>query len=318
MLKSKLLFSIAIPLIILPVSCKLQQANSVFKKKTNSYPNQITFNAAGQNPEGIAFDYSKNNFYLSAINKEPKIVAVSLDGIATVFSNTSTGSSMSSFGLEVDLKNNRLLACENDKLSGNLAIYNLISGNLQHSIALTPLLTNKKGHQVNDVAVSLSNDIYVTGRLEDVIYKVNSNLQPTIFFEKEGFSKPNGIVAHPDGYLLVSYSNAHSQLVKIPLSNPEEATIIELKAFDFEGFDGMLLNDKNNIVGVSFAADQNNDHYVRELISTDNWISATVVHSKKTNKSTTIAQVAPNTYYAINQDWSNKKAENWTLEKVTF
>ena len=318
MLKSKLLFSIAIPLIILPVSCKLQQTDVAYKKKTNSYPNQITFNAAGQNPEGIAFDYSKNNFYLSAINKEPKIVAVSLDGIATIFSNTSTGSSMSSFGLELDAKNNRLLACENGKLSGNLAIYNLISGNLQHSIALTPLLTNKKGHQVNDVAVSLSNDIYVTGRLEDVIYKVNSNLQPTIFFEKEGFSKPNGIVVHPDGYLLVSYSNAHSQLVKIPLSNPEEATIIELKEFEFEGFDGMLLNEKNNIVGVSFAADQNNDHYVRELVSTDNWNSATVVHSKKINKSTTIAQVAPNTYYAINQDWSNKKAENWTLEKVTF
>lgn len=318
MLKSKLLFSIAIPLIILPVSCKLQQTNIVHKKKINSYPNQIIFNAAGQNPEGIAFDYNKNNFYLSAINKDPKIIAISLDGIAKVFSNTNTGSSMSSFGLEVDFKNNRLLACENGKISGNLAIYNINTRTLEHSIALTPLLTNKKSYQVNDVAVSLSNDIYVTGRLEDVIYKVNSNLQPTIFFEKEGFSKPNGIVAHLDGYLLVSYSNAHSQLVKIPLSNPEDASIIELRGFDFEGFDGMILNENNNIVGVSFAADQNNDHYVRELISTDNWNSATVVHSKKINKSTTIAQVAPNTYYAVNQDWSNKNAENWTLEKVTF
>lgn len=80
----------------------------------------------------------------------------------------------------------------------------------------------------------------------------------------------------------------------------------------------MLFNEKENIIGVTFAPDANGDYFVLELSSNDNWKTSKIVNSKKIKKSTTIAQIRPNLYYVINQDWKNKKAENWTLEKVAF
>jgi len=316
--RPKLLFSILTLPILFQVACKSYDGNKTKIKESDYYPHQITFHAPGQNPEGIEYNPKTNTFYLSAINKDPQIISVDFDGAVQPFSNDKQTTAFASFGLHVDLKNNRLLACENGGKVGNLAIYNLKNGDLEHTINLSSLLPEKESYQINDLVVDALKNIYVTGRLEDAIYKVDANLKPSIFFQKEGFTKPNGIVYHPEGYLLISFSNANSSLVKIPIKNSQAAEIVTIKDFDFKGFDGMVLNEKGNIIAVTFAPDANGNHFVIELSSDDNWKTSNIVNSKKINKSTTIAQVKPNLYYVINQDWQNKKAENWTLEKVVF
>jgi len=316
---SKLTFNILLVTLAIQTSCfSFQSKDSISLTQINIYPENIVFNAPGQNPEGIEYNQQSNTFYLSAINPNPSIISVNFDGGVTAFSNDKESPSRASFGLEVDLKNNRLLACVNRKKIGNINIYNLKTGDLEHVVNLSTLLPEKNRHQINDLTIDDKNNIYASGRLEDAIYKIDKELNPSVFFQKDGYTKPNGIVYHPDGFLLVSFSHQNSSLVKIPIDNPKAAEIVLINNFDFKGFDGMLLNEKGCLVVVAFAPDNNGDNFVLELNSNDNWKTASILNSKKTKKSTTIAQVKPNVYYVINQDWKDKTSENWTLEKVEF
>ena len=315
----KPLLKIIVFLSFIQLSCKPHQNKDADNlAETNKYPETIIFNAPGLNPEGIEYNPENKLFYLSAINQTPSILGVNLDGSSQIFSNDKEHTSKASFGLQVDLKNNHLLACINGPKIGNLNIYNLKSGDLEHVVNLSNLLPEKNQYQINDLAVDDKNNIYVTGRLEDAIYKIDSNLKASVLFQKEGFTKPNGIVYHPDGYLLVSFSHNQSSLVKIPVDNPGKSEIITIKNYNFIGFDGMVLNEKKHLIGVTFNPDANGEHFLIELSSNDDWESTTIVNSKKINKSTTVAQVKLNLYYVLNQDWKNRDAENWILEKVEF
>ena len=319
MIFTKLTFNILLVTITIQTSCfSFQSKDSISLVQRNIYPENIIFHSPGQNPEGITFNATNNTFYLSAINQNPSIISVDFDGNVKTFSNDKNETSRASFGLKTDIKNNRLIACINGPKIGNLNIYNLNSGELEHIINLSSLLPEKENYQINDLIVDNNNSIYVTGRLEDAIYKIDKDLNPSVFFQKDGYKKPNGIVYHPDGFLLVSYSHQNSSLVKIPINNPEAAEIVLINNFDFKGFDGMLLNENGRLVGVTFAPDAEGNHAVVELKSIDNWKTASISNSKTTKKSTTITQIKPNVYYIINQDWKDRNAENWTLEKVAF
>lgn len=200
-------FSILISIILLQVSCKPFDGTKTKIKDSDLFPTEVTFHAPSQNPEGIEYNPQTNTFYLSAINKEPTIIAVGFDSSVKPFNKDKKTHTNASFGLQVDLKNNRLLACENGGKVGNLTIYNLLNGDLQYTVNLSSLLPEKKNYQINDLTVDTHKNIFVTGRLEDVIYKIDANLEPSVFFQKEDFLKPNGIVHHPEGYLLVSFSH---------------------------------------------------------------------------------------------------------------
>ncbi|MGB5419400.1 hypothetical protein [Algibacter sp.] len=319
MIFTKLTFNILLVTITIQTSCfSFQSKDSISLVQRHIYPENIIFHSPGQNPEGITFNATNNTFYLSAINQNPSIKAVDFDGNVNTFSNDKNETSRASFGLKTDIKNNRLIACINGPKIGNLNIYNLNSGDLEHIINLASLLPEKENYQINDLIVDSNNTMYVTGRLEDVIYKIDNELKPSVFFQKDAYTKPNGIVYHPYGFLLVSYSHQNSSLVKIPINKPEAAEVVLINNFDFKGFDGMLLNEKGLLVGVTFAPDTNGNHAVIELKSDDNWKTASISNSKKTKKSTTITQIKPNIYYVVNQDWKDRNAENWTLEKVEF
>ena len=110
----------------------------------------------------------------------------------------------------------------------------------------------------------------------------------------------------------------NSSLVKIPINNPEAAEIVFIENFDFKGFDGMLLNENGRLVGVTCASDPEGNDAVIKLKTDDKWKTSSVSNSKTTKKSTTITQIKPNVYYIINEDWKDRNAENWTLEKVAF
>lgn len=305
------------------VSCKGNQhkkEDALILSTIDSLPSLIIANAAGQNPEGIEFDKSKNLFFLSAINDNPSIITVDFEGNTKVFSNDNGIKSDKSFGLQVDYKNNRLLACTNYKESRNhVAIYNLDSGFLEQNINLSDLLPEKNRFQANDLVVANNNEIYVTGRLENTIYRIDVDLEPSVLFQRENLGLPNGIVYDSDGYLIVSYyTNDDANLIKIPIENPDLSELITINNLDFRGFDGMILNEKGNLVGVAKNFENPKEGFVFELSSDDKWKTADVVKKIAINRSSTIAQVNSDVYYVINQDWKNKHAKTWTLEKVNL
>jgi hypothetical protein len=93
----------------------------------------------------------------------------------------------------------------------------------------------------------------------------------SVFIEDEIFINLHGIVAHPDGYLILgTYSN---RLLKISLQEPE---VIEIELADdipwFEIADGMILHPDGSLTMVTFPAS-----VIYRLDSDDNWASARLV-----------------------------------------
>ncbi|WP_282124392.1 SMP-30/gluconolactonase/LRE family protein [Algibacter mikhailovii] len=304
-----------ISIVLSSVSCKKNKEAVEQPEEVSNIKKDIIAKLPGQFPEGLAYDKNRNLFFLSAINENPSIAAIEYDGNAKSFTNDGGLKSSASFGLEVDYKNNRLLACTNNKKSGNVHIYNLDSGELKHSINLSVLLPEDSKFQANDLVVDSQGNIYVTGRLENCIYKIDSELNTEIFLKNEKLIKPNGIVYNTKDFLVVSLTNDDSKLVKIPLDNPDSWEEVQIEGFDFVGFDGMLYNEKGNIVAISKAPEEGQGFAV-ELSSKDNWSTAELVMKKIIRRSTTVAQVGPNEYYAVNQDWKDRNGENWVLEYI--
>ena len=94
------------------------------------------------------------------------------------------------------------------------------------------------GHFANDVAVAADGTAYVTDTFAGVIYRVDTDYQASVFYQPDtadplGF---NGIVVHPDGYLLVAGGET---LWKVPLDSPDESAPVALPEA-VPGQDGMV------------------------------------------------------------------------------
>ena len=141
-------------------------------------------------------------------------------------------------------------------------------------------------------------------------------------------SGPNGLDFHPDGYLLVSILNVDDKflyadygLVKIPLNDPKSAKIVKIVKIansGYTGFDGMVLNAKGNVVGVTNNGKTPGGNTFIELSGKNDWESAEVINSKTITASTTVAVTPDNKQYVINQDFSNDSAKTWTIERIKF
>lgn len=302
-------------LLCLAVSCNSKQKQQI-AVSSKEYPKYITSKLPGQNPEGIEFNRNKGVFLVSAINESPNIAAVTFAGDASQFSNNQGFEPGGSFGLQVDYKNNSLLACVNNNEAAHVAIYDLDSGDLEELINLSQILPEGSKYQANDLVV-VEEDIYVTGRLENTIYKVSADLQPSAFFQREGLNRPNGIVFSDKGYLIVAYyANTDASLVKIPIDDPLSAHVVEIRNYEFRGLDGMLLTETGSLIGVAKNFEDPKKGFVLEFSSEDDWKTTSLVNAIDIKRSTTIAQVSSDEYYVMNQDWKTPKAENWTLERV--
>jgi len=73
-----------------------------------SFPGVVKIENVAQNPEGIEFDKTDNTFLLSSLNAAP-ILKINLDGTYVPFTKGEPFP-MSTAGLQVDYKRNRLLA----------------------------------------------------------------------------------------------------------------------------------------------------------------------------------------------------------------
>src|SRR5690606_5669833 len=122
----------------------------------------------------------------------------------------------SAYGLKVHPDGKTLYACIGD---ANYSIYStpktrkkmirligldIMSGKKTMDVDLSDLVAGE--HFGNDIAFDSDNNIYMTDSYADVIYKITPEGQASVFsqnqmFKTEGISL-NGIVYHPDGYLL--------------------------------------------------------------------------------------------------------------------
>jgi len=112
-------------------------------------------------------------------------------------------------------------------------------------------------------------NIYITDSLSPIIYKVDTNGTPTVFLENAQLSGGtgfglNGIVYHPDGYLLVAKSN-DGTLFKVPLANPTGFTPVA-STQSLVGADGLLLLNSTTLLVVA-----GNQSTVFRMATTDDW-----------------------------------------------
>jgi len=245
---------------------------------------RIEFDALESYPEGVTFDKNVNVYYVSSA-RLGNIGKVTPEGKYSILHADST--LKSTYGLKLHPDGKRLFACVADanwskytnpatrmKMSRLISI-DVASGKKLTDIDLSLLIPGK--HFANDLAFDLQNNAYVTDSFAGAIYKVSADGKASVFAKDELFKTAgtglNGIVVHPDGYLIVDNS-AKGQLYKVDLKNPKNIEKIVVDQF-FTGADGLLLTDKNTLtMVVNGGIDK-----IFQLSSTDNWKSAKVVAS---------------------------------------
>jgi sugar lactone lactonase YvrE len=240
---------------------------------------RIEFESADLYPEGVAFDPATQVYYVSSM-RTGAIGKVDLNGKYTVF--FSEEGLKSSYGLKIHPDGKHLIACISDanyskftspdtrKKMIRLISVDLSTGKKVQDVDLASLVPGK--HFGNDIAFDKANNIYMTDSYANVIYKIGTDWKPFVFakdkiFETEGFGL-NGIVVHPDGFLLVASSNK-GRIFKVDLNDPSKISKVEIEQY-FMGADGMILEDSNNLVVV---VNGGNDKIFR-LKTKDNWATA--------------------------------------------
>ncbi len=328
----KNLFILIAVISIIAVSCKTTDKNDGNIK----FPDAITIEGVAQNPEGIEYNKDDNTFLLSSLNAAP-IIKVNLDGTFKPFTSGEKFP-LSTAGLQIDYKRNRLLVAgfngtelmdKNPATKGAafLRVYNLETGVIEQDINLSSLVPDANAYFANDIAVDNDGNAYISDWYARVIYKVDSEGNPSLFWSNETGvpSGPNGLDFHPDGYLLVSILNVNEKglytdygLVKIPVNNPKSAKIVNILDSNFSGFDGMVINSNGHVIGVTNNGTSPGGNTLIELSGKNDWESAEVINSKEITKSTTVAVTPDNKHYVINQDFSNNFAETWRIERIKF
>ena len=274
-------------------------------------PATIAFTQAGLYPEGVQYDAANSRFLVTSLTTG-RVGQVKDDGTySTAFPDDPK--LVSAIGLYLDEPRNRVLAAVSDPGANSarstaatqgklarLAIFNRSAPTAAPTVVELGTLRPTLGHFANDVAVDAQGNAYVTDSFSNLIYKVDAVTNvATVFLEDAarlgtpaasafGF---NGIVFHPDGYLLVAKSD-NGMIYKVPLTNPAGyapvATTQNLMAAD-----GLLLQDNNTLQVVSNAQAK-----VFRLVTTNSFGAATLsgTFATKAEFPTTLARRDGNSY----------------------
>lgn len=299
----------------------------VFSLATNAQ--NITFRSNELYPEGIAYSKKQDVFFVSSLHYG-KIGKVTHKGVYTEFIDDKD--LISSIGIHVNEKLNLLYVCVSDpgvsvktdastqlKLA-KLIAYDLTTGKRKFVADLGALNTTG-GNFANDVDFDELGNTYVTNSASPIIYKVTKLGVASIFatsdnWKKEGFNL-NGIIVHPNGYLIVVQSNT-GELYKISLKNPTEITKINTDLI--EGGDGIFIKNKNEIVVIS-----NSKKEVFQLNSSDDFASAKVLKTAPTEMTFPSTGIVVNKkYFVLNAKLNeifNPKAtrtSNFLIQEIKF
>jgi sugar lactone lactonase YvrE len=242
---------------------------------TPAAPDSVAFTVSNLYPEGVQYDAKNSRFLVSSLTTG-NVGQVKDDGTYSVFA--SGAGIISAVGMNLDDSRNRLLVASSNGTLRNIA--KLVSFNRDNGQVLfnTDLgaLRSAPNHFANDIAVDNQGNAYVTDSFAPVIYKVDAQGVASVFLDNPQLAAPagafglNGIVFHPDGYLLVAKSD-EGALFKVPLSNPAGFTRVTATGLDLRAADGLLLQDNNTLQLVA-----NSQSKVYRLSSTNNWTAATL------------------------------------------
>ncbi len=271
-------------------------------------------------PEGIEYNKNNTTFLLGSLTMGD-VLEVDFEGNHTNFTNDDD--LQASAGVHIDYDGDRLLVTNLDpgafmgsKNVAGLNAYKLSTGEKINEVSFLELVPDAGFVTPNDIAVDATGNVYVTDFLGNVIYKVDQNYEASIFADTSMMLVgPNGIDFHPDGYLLVS-NLLGNQLLKMPVDNPNDVSVVGITDDRFSGMDGVVYRADGKLVGItSFET-------LVELSSTDNWATAMVDNSKAlSDKGTTVAVTPEGNHYALLTDVVNPQVSTfteWVIELVEF
>jgi len=240
---------------------------------------------AGLYPETLIYDAKRDKFLLGSF-REGAVYEVDSAGRAARIVDDPRLCSV--LGIAIDAERNRLWAVNADlgacarpsaagpKQLAGVGVYDLSSGAPLLYADLAPLLPGP--HLLNGIALDGGGNAYISDSFSPAIYKVDAAGNPSLFLQSEQFRGAginlNGVVVHPDGYLLV-VKKSDGVLFKIPLAEPARFSRV-LVAERFVGGDGLVLVGKTELLIVSNQVPQQSANSASALSSDDAWASATL------------------------------------------
>lgn len=234
-------------------------------------------------PETIEYNERTDTFLVSSF-REGAIFEINRSGNASTLVEDPRLCSV--LGIAIDHQRGRLWAVNSDvgvsvKLSGPgpkhlaaVGIYELVSGKPLAYVDLAPLAAGP--HLLNGIALDSAGNAYVTDSLSPVIYKVDARGSAAVFLRDEQFAGPginlNGVVVHPDGYLLV-VKKSDGSLFRVPLAEPARFSRVAVGE-RFVGGDGLTLVGKKELVVIANQTPAKASNAAYALASEDGWLSA--------------------------------------------
>jgi len=283
----------------------------------SSWPDQIVAARNQFIPEGVEFDSTRERFLLGSV-REGTVFELGRDGALTAFAQDPE--LRSSVGIEVDEERGRLLVANSDAsvfASGGpghakLAVFDLATGERLQMLDLGALVSatdEKAVFFANDVTVDARGFIYVTDSRSGSIYQVDDQYAPSLLrrFDAETELIPNGLVAHPDGYLLVA---GGTRLYKVPLAKPGAATPVALPT-EIDGADGVVWLPDGRLAIVA-----NRQNRVVALTSSDGWRSAELTGVASYEVMASTAAVVGGEVYVVHPHFRDEGTPS--VERVRF
>ena len=284
-----------------------------------SFPERIEFVAERLYPEGIAYSAQLQKFLVTSIPLG-KVGTVDADGR---YEDLLAVPELIS-GIGIKVAGNRVFVCNSDPgfsikstpagtfQTAELLVFNLNTQQLERRIDLDTLLPAAERNFANDVTLAPDGTAYVTDSFSPVIYKVTPDGTASILArDNVNFSHPNfglnGIVYHPDGYLIVA-NVGQGKLYKVDLQNGN--TVSEIAGTGLLPGDGMtLLNNDLYVV--------TRGSRVAQVRSPDNWQTASIIKFDEgvyTGATTNVA--ANNQIYTINaRIGENSTAREFSIQQ---
>ncbi|WP_116788595.1 gluconolaconase [Flavobacterium psychrotrophum] len=240
---------------------------------------RLEFSAPDSYPEGIAYDSIANKYYVSSA-RLGTIGSVTSAGAYTALYTDPT--LKSSYGLKLHPDGKSLYACIGDanyskftspdtrKKMARLISIDITTGKKLQDIDLSTLVPGE--HFPNDLIFDSNRNAYITDSFANVIYKVTPEGKANVFADSPLFKTKgvglNGIVFHPNGYLLAC-SSGTGAVYKISISNPKQVQKVSTDQF-FVNADGLLLTNAKKLILVQNGGSDK----IYELTSEDGWSSA--------------------------------------------
>ncbi|UUU22364.1 SMP-30/gluconolactonase/LRE family protein [Streptomyces sp. DSM 40750] len=292
-------------------------------EETAPLPALIEGSGAAIHPEGVAWDPTRSAFLIGSI-RYGTVSVVRADGVPRTLIDDpeliATGA------IRVDVARNRLLVTYDDVYAGpgallsvgstaetagrhaGLAIYDLRTGRLQKRIDLGEA---PGWHLANDIALDPAGNAYVTDSFSGHIFKVTPSGAKSTFLYAPALDAGitdnlpnvglNGIVYHPDGYLLaVRYDTG--AIFRIPLDHPDRFSEVTLQDH-VPGADGMALTADGTLYAATNTIRSNGIDGLFRLRSADGWKTAYTVSKEASPEAapTTVA-VTPYGDYVLSSN----------------